>query len=254
MSLSALPTFLLVPPANLMLTACVGAWYHRHRAGRIVLGASLALLVALSIPVVSHGLLLSLEVGLPLTPPADDKPGAIVVLSADAEERWDTGERDYDVGYLTLVRERAGAALARKTGLPILLTGGHEPVEIPALADLMATSMRDDFNVPAKWLESESRDTWQNAEFSAKILKENKIDSVYVVSHPWHLRRAFIAFRHFGLKMTAAPTLIDGPPRMKIGTFLPSAQALETSYFALHEWIGCAIYALRDRFSARPSV
>ena len=247
MSLSALPTFLLVPPANLLLTACAGAWYHDRRAGRIALAVSLAGLIVLAIPLVSHTLLLSLEEGLPTVAAADDPPGAIVVLSADEQEQWDTGTREYGVGHMTLERERAGAVLARRTGLPILMTGGSVPPDAPALGDMMAHSMRDDFGLPTKWIESRSLDTWQNAEYSAAILKENHIGSIYLVTHAWHMRRSLIAFRHFGLRVTAAPVLIDGPARLKMRTFMPSAQSLEIAYYALHEWIGCAVYAVRAR-------
>ena len=248
MSLSALPTFLLVPPANLLLTACAGAWYNDRRAGRIVLGASLAGLIVLAIPLVSHALLLSLEGGLPMVPAADDPPVAIVVLSADEEDRWDTGARDYGVGSMTLERERAGAVLARRTRLPLLLTGGSVPADTPALAEMMARSMHDDFGLNTKWIEGRSLDTWQNAEYSAAILKENHIDSIYLVTHAWHMRRSLIAFRHFGLRVTAAPVVMDGPSPFKLRTFMPSAQSLETAYYALHEWIGCAAYAVRSSF------
>jgi uncharacterized SAM-binding protein YcdF (DUF218 family) len=247
MSLAALPTFLLLPPANLLLPACLGAALHRRRAGRVMLGVGLAGLVLFSIPAVSIFLLISLEQGLNLTPPAADPPQAIVVLSGDEEERIEGGVLRFDVGDLTRARARAGAALARRTGLPLLLSGGHIHDYAPALADMMAQSLHDDFGLTAKWREVRSRDTWQNAAFSAAILRENQIGSVYVVTDAWHMRRALIAFRHTGLTATAAPVLIDPPVRLLAENFIPGTKPWETAYLALHEWVGCAWYAWRAR-------
>ena len=46
-------------------------------------------------------------------------------------------------GFLTLDRLRAGAALHRRTGLPILVTGGSLQPDRPAIATVMADSLRD---------------------------------------------------------------------------------------------------------------
>ena len=62
----------------------------------------------------------------------------------------------------------------------------------------MADSLRDDFQVPVSWVEDASDDTWENAAFSAEILKKRGIHSVYVVTQGWHMRRAMLAFRHAG--------------------------------------------------------
>jgi uncharacterized SAM-binding protein YcdF (DUF218 family) len=245
MSLSVLPTFLLLPPANLLLPACVGAALCRRRAGRVMLAAGLAGLVLFAVPAVSMSLLFALERGLPLAPPVGDPPRAIVVLSADEEERMVGGRREYDVGDMTLVRERAGAALARQTGLPLLLSGGHIHDYAPALADMMARSLHDDFGITAKWLETRSRDTWENAADSAEVLRANHIGSVYVVTHAWHMRRALIAFRHAGLTATAAPVLIDPPLRFVPDNFVPGTKPWEVAYLAMHEWVGCFWYALK---------
>jgi uncharacterized SAM-binding protein YcdF (DUF218 family) len=245
MSLAALPTFLLVPPANLLVPACAGAAFHRRRTGRVILAASLAGLVLFGMPVVSASLLTALEQNLPLVPPANDPPAAIVVLSGDEDEGLVDGRRAFDIGSLTLWRERAAAALARRTGLPVLLSGGHIHSYAPALADMMGRSMQDDFGITAKWLETRSRDTWQNAAFSAEILHAEHITSIYVVTDAWHMRRALIAFRPTGLHVTAAPVILHPPMRLSLDLFIPGTEAWEFGYLASHEWIGCAWYSLR---------
>ena len=103
---------------------------------------------------------------------------------------------------------RAGALLHRRTGLPILVTGGTLRTSEPPVAALMADSLVHDFQVPARWVERESRDTWENARLSAAILHEQGITSVYVVTQAWHMRRAIVAFADTGITVTAAPTLL----------------------------------------------
>ena len=120
-------TILVVPPPNLVLIALAGLvlmrWRWYRRAGTIIVAVSLVLLLVLSLPITGQSLLVSLEQGLPLTPPADAPPQAIVILSAEVEHTIGPGP-DVRVGPLTLQRLRAGAALYRRTHLPILVSGG----------------------------------------------------------------------------------------------------------------------------------
>ena len=94
-------------------------------------------------------------------------------------------------------------------------------------------------------VEDASEDTWQNAAFSADILKKQGIRSVYVVTQGWHMRRAMLAFRHTGLIATAVPASMEIPIDPIVWDFLPRASSWGWSYYALHEWIGCAWYAIR---------
>ena len=235
MSLSALPTALLVPPVNLLLPCAAGLLLLRQwpRTGRLLLGVGLAGLLVLSLPVVSNALLVSLEQDLPLAPSAGDPPGAIVILSAEIVRNGDV----FDPGPLTLERMRAGAALHRRTGLPILVTGGIVDEEADTLAAVMARSMADDFHAPVRWAESAARDTRENAMLSAAMLRADGITSAYVVTHAWHMKRSVQAFDGTGVAVTAAPVRMDrvrddGP------SLVPRARAWLDSYYALHEWIG----------------
>jgi len=245
MLLSALPTLLLVPPLNLVALACIGAALHRRLAGRVLLWLGLGGLILLALPLVAGTLLSGLESGFSLVPPDSDPPEAIVILSADeADIRPEAGE-SATVGHLTLERERAGAALARRTGLPILVTGGVIHPGAPSLAAMMSESLQQDFGLLPSWTETRSTTTWENAQDTAAILREAHIHSVYLVTHAWHMRRALIAFRAAGLQATAAPVAFDNPPSLAWQSLVPRVSAWGESYYALHEWIGCAWYAWR---------
>ena len=235
--LSAVAAIVLVPPVNLVALALVGVLLRR----RWLAGISLVLALLLALPLVAGTLLTGLETGWP--PPAGPPPQAIVILGGDL--RALAGTPADAPGALTLARLRAGAALARATHLPILVTGGIVDPDGPPVAVVMATSLARDFATPARWVEPASRDTWENARFSAKLLHAAGIDRVYVVTHAWHMRRALIAFAGTGLAVTPAPLAFDRTPRLVPGAFVPRVGAWRESYYALHEWIGYAWYALR---------
>ena len=218
-----------------------GAW---RRVGRRLTWAALIMLLLFGMPVVSYGLLLALETGLPTTPPADHPPQAIVVLGGEViRARGEPlGVRP---GLLTLDRLRTAAELHRRTGLPMLVTGGTTQPQTPPVAVVMEQSLKDDFQAPPRWVEPKSEDTWENARFSAEILRPQGITSIYVVTHSWHMRRAILSFEGTGLTVTAFPTSLDDPLGPDLYDFFPRASGWQTGYFAVHEWIGYAWYKLR---------
>jgi uncharacterized SAM-binding protein YcdF (DUF218 family) len=251
MSLGPIATLFLLPPVNLLPLALGGLvlsrW--RRRLGVTVTAAALVLTWLLSLGVVSTLMIRGLEAGI--GPPPTVYPEAIVILSAESKQ----GDRGglvvgFDAGPLTLERLRAGARLVRTTRLPVLTSGGGGGENgRPALAEIMAYVLKRDFAVSVQWMETKSDDTWENAAASAAILLPENIHAVYVVTDAWHMRRAVIAFRHAGLQAVPAPVRMQPPLEYEVGSFLPTPQSWLWSYLAIHEWIGCAVYALRARFT-----
>jgi uncharacterized SAM-binding protein YcdF (DUF218 family) len=236
----ALPptVFIVLIVAGLLLR---GTW---GRFGRRLTWVSLTALILFGMPVVSSNLLRALETGLPTTPLPGNPPQAIVVLSAEMI-RTHQEALGFRPGLLTLDRLRTAAALHRRTGLPILVSGGTGQLGPTSLAAVMAQSLKDDFQTQARWVEDKSTDTWENASDSAAILRAEGITSIYLVTHSWHMRRALVAFQHTGLTVTAAPTSLDDPLGPALDDFLPRPAGWQAGYYAAHEWIGYAWYKLR---------
>jgi uncharacterized SAM-binding protein YcdF (DUF218 family) len=233
----------LLPPAGLALLALLLlAW---RRRGRALAALALAPLVLMSMPIVSMPLLASLDAPEPpqAAPPAGgDAPQAIVILSADIERTAAPGGTD--LGPMTLERERAGAALARRTGLPVLVTGGLVGLP-PPVGVLMAQSMPADFGVAVRWIEDKSATTWENARFSVPMLHAAGVRRIYLVTHAWHMRRSLLAFQRAGMDAVPVSVRRDPWPLWSLRELTPRVSAWRDSYFALHEWVGLAYYAWR---------
>jgi len=241
--LKSVLSFLVLPPVNLVLAIVVGVILLRRtpHVARWLIGVATVLLLVLGMPAVASALLYPLELGLPTTPPPGKPPGAIVILGGDVSR---VAHGEITIGPLSLQRVLVGAELYRKTQLPILITGGVLGREPPAVADVMRDTMVQDFKTPVRWVEDRSSDTWQNARDSAAILRANGIDSIYLVTQPWHERRAMIAFVAAGFTVTAAPGPLNRRPRPKPGDFVPEVSAWVTTFYAVHEWIGCLWYSM----------
>lgn len=246
---------LVEPPANLLLAIALGLALRAasrraglRRLGGAVAGLGFALLVLLALPASAQLLLRALERDLPLSAPQGARPGAIVILSAEDLRAVPGGIfAAPDIGAMTLQRLRAGAALHRRTGLPVLVTGGVMRPGTPPIAAAMARVLAQEFGIQARWVEDRSATTWENAAFSAPMLKADGIEAAYLVTHGWHMRRSLMAFAEAGLAATAAPTHLTGPERPDLASFLPNAHAWADSRLALHEWIGLAWYAMKAR-------
>lgn len=244
MSLSPFWTAVILPPANLLLLGLSGAAVTARspRWGRRIAVAALCGLMVLALPFTADRLAASLARDqLPAGGLAP--PGAVVILAAEVR-RVASGPNASDVGPLTLERLRRGAALARTTGLPILVTGGVERAGEASTGSLMAASLHDDFGVDARWVEGQSQDTLENATYSAAILRAHGIARVYLVTHAWHMRRSELAFRKAGIGTVAVPVHVERAPTVRLADFVPRPEAWVTSLYSLHEWLGYVVYAV----------
>lgn len=209
---------------------------------------ALLLLALLSTPLVSNLLLSRLELWAPVQPTdaAVRNAQAIVILAAEQRPRPEFGGPG--PGPLSLERLRYGAYLAKRTGLPVLVSGGDPGGEGVSLADTLASALDVSFGVRTTWRERTSLNTVGNAKGSAAILKARGIDRVLLVTHSWHMPRARLAFERAGLQATPAPTAAAGNPLLRIHSpsdwvraLTPQATGLQASYYFLHEVIGLAV-------------
>ena len=238
---------LLMPPAGLLWVVVLGfiVLKPRRRLGKALLAIGFAGLFLLSLPVVGGGLIAGLEAAEPAAGAGGNapEPGAIIVLGADGERTPDP-EVGAEPGPLSMQRLAGAAQKARKTGLPVLITGGSVGQDQPPVAELMATAFKDVFGLPVRWQETLSLNTCENAKFSADILRRDGIASAYVVTHAWHMPRALLSFARAGYRVIAAPLNAEVNESNGIYDYLPHTTAWLRSFYAIHEWVGLLAYRL----------
>ncbi len=130
----------------------------------------------------------------------------------------------------------------------IVLSGGSRPGARPE-AQLMREIL-EVMGVPADVIVTEeaSRDTYENAVFSRTVLSRRGIDRILLVTSAYHMRRAEAVFKAQGFEVVPSPTdyqRLVAPPL--IPRWLPTADDLDRSTRAIHEYVGYSGYSLRDR-------
>jgi len=232
---------LLLPPFGIVLLALLGLWLTRRcrRSGQFVVVLALILLTVLSLPLVADALMHTLEIYPPISTQNLAKAQAIVILGGDDYPQAPEYGSD-TVGRGTLERLRYGAVLQRRSGLPILVTGGAPYGATPG-AETMKAVIEEDFKGSVKWVEGASKDTAENAVYSSRMLSAAGITRIALVSHGWHLPRAVALFGRQGLEVLPAPTGFATSPPLVWEKFLPSAGAFEESFLSLHEWLGLLV-------------
>lgn len=161
---------------------------------------------------------------------------AVVVLGAGR-----TGRRG---GYwlTTAGWQRAGAGIAEAQvhQLPILFTGG--PPDGKSEAALMAQAVHNYWPQAQVWLEEESSNTWENAEYSAKLLREKGVRRIRLVTDRAQLPRALYCFRAQGIYcVPVAASQLPEPG------WMPSTTALVMLLEAYYEWLALGWYWLKYR-------
>jgi uncharacterized SAM-binding protein YcdF (DUF218 family) len=242
---------LLFPPMNVFLLLVAGVLVRRWRP-RLGLGlliAGIALLWVCSTPFVAERSLRALEVAPPLSPLTGTGAGAIVILGGGSY----IGAPEYGIDTVsrtTLERLRYGARLHRQTSLPVLVTGGATSGARSSEAEQMRDVLEQDFATPVRWAEPLGMNTLENGVNTEKLLREEGVTRILLVTHAAHMRRARLAFELAGLQVVPAPmgftTRAQGN-LLELG--LPSAQGIWMTRSAWHEAIGWAWYRLRFAFS-----
>jgi uncharacterized SAM-binding protein YcdF (DUF218 family) len=232
---------LILPPNGPLILAFAGLLLlgRSPKLGRALAWLGFTTLLVLSMPIVSAILLKALDDGKPLD--FDQARTAQAIVIPGGGIRNDALEYGGDtVGQLSLERVRYGAWVARRTGLPVLVTGGTV-YGGTAEAQVMRQTLVDEFGVAVKWTETKSRTTHENALRSAEILRANAVRRIILVSHGFDMRRARAEFEAAGLQVVPAPTMFsdltfDGP-----GDLVPSSRSLLRSYYALYELLAIGV-------------
>lgn len=244
---------LLMPPGVFLLLILLAwlCWSWRPRLAARGLAIGLGGLWLMSLPVVVEYAARALEREPALAevhwPQLAQRADVIVVLGSGREEADPAWGSDQPTA-TALERMRYAARLHRASGLPLLLSGGLHYGRPPSEAGLMAESLQRDFGVPVRWLEERSRTTWENALYSAELLREQGVRRVVLVTQASHMPRARWCFERAGLEVVVAPLgFVSVPNARPLGGWLPEGKALWQNTRLLNEALGQLAYPLLYR-------
>lgn len=242
-ALKKIISVLVLPPTILVIAGVCGLLLLRRspRFARAILWAVFTCFLLLSLPVVERYLMRNL-----ITPPLTEQQAktaqAIMILGGGLKR--DTPEYGDTLARYSLERVRYGAVLARRYHLPILVTGG-QVYGGTSESEVMAKVLRQEFGVEVRWIESRSRDTADNAAFSAEIFKREKIDTVLLVTNDFHMKRGLYECDAHALHCIGAPVTSYTASTDSWIEELPNSGALFDSGIVLHELLGLLAQRLR---------
>jgi len=245
--LSPIPLLLILTLAGVILSAGRRAWLGRGLAA----GATLALL-ALALTPIPLMLIAPLEdrfAGPPVDAPA---PYGIIILGGalkgpESEARgqavFDGGERIPQAAILA--RRYPEARIVFSGGNGSLFGDDDDDPEAHEAEKLLVALGVDPARVT---LENHSRNTDENARFTAALVHPQPGQRWLLVTSAFHMPRAMGLFEKAGFDVVAYPvgfqTLGPGQPFL---WSLNAAENLRTFAIAAKEWIGLAVYRATGR-------
>jgi uncharacterized SAM-binding protein YcdF (DUF218 family) len=248
--------YLVVPSNVMMALGLIGLLLLFTRFSRLaswLIVTSLVLIALVGYSPLGRILLLPLEDRFPLWDASRGAPDGIVVLGGSISPEISEAR---DVVALNNSAERLTAAAGLAQRYPnarIIFTGGtgsldpKAPLEAPlAVREFVALGVAHD-RITA---EEQSRNTIENAVFSRLLADPKPGERWLLVTSASHMPRAIAAFRAAGFAVEAYP--VDWRTRGRSDEAEPFgslAGGLAMTDYAVHEWVGLAVYWLTGKTS-----
>jgi uncharacterized SAM-binding protein YcdF (DUF218 family) len=249
--------FQLVKPGDLflvlLLIAALLAWARRERLRR----SSRLLLTALALAGIAIGALplgnyalLPLESRFPLPRSLPARLDGIIVLGAPVDPRI-TAERDQVTLSGSATRLSEALRLARlHPEARILYTGGSGSLRYPEMreADAARRFFLEQGLDPARLvLERESRNTYENALFSARLVQPQPGQRWLLITSAMHMPRAIGVFRALGWPVIPYPTDYRTIPSGGTDYYFDFTEGIVALEDAAKEWLGLVAYRILGR-------
>ena len=148
-----------------------------------------------------------------------------------------------------LERLRYGIELSRKTGIPVMVTGGKgwgAEAGSENEAEISRRVAREVFQFEIKWTESKSKDTHENALISKQLLTKQGINKIALVTHSWHMPRSLNAFQKVGFEVNPAPMGFVVDKKVDLLSLLPNGAKLNGTAATFRELVAYAVQGQKD--------
>ena len=239
-------TAIVFSPTLLLLGIAIGVWLSskKPKLGKSVAIFSTALLWIFSTPAFNVWLLHNSLTQYKPTNAQELKAQsvqAIVVLGGGVETGQPDGIQQLQASALD--RLRHGIELSRKTGIPVMVTGGKgwgAKAGSENEAEISRRVAREVFQFEIKWTESESRDTQENASHSKQLLTKQGISKIALITHSGHMPRSLKAFQKVGFEVIPAPMGFVADKKVGLLSLLPNGGALNSTTATFKELVAQA--------------
>lgn len=220
----------------------------KEKAARVLFAAAFSVLFVSSLPIVAHRLARGLESDYPVLSSIDaPKADAIVVLGGTVSNRIPPRKEVQEISGSRLVPAawlfKAGKAqkIIVSSGTDYSQADGSRRAESQDMADFLVA-----LGVPSKSIiqESRSRNTYENAKYTAELVKDSAMKSILLVTSAFHMPRSVAMFKKFGVT-NVVPFPSDHRitnTGVRAGDFLPEIGALAITTASIKEYVGRLVY------------
>ena len=239
---------ILTPGTTLLVTLVAGSallWSKHWRVGRALLTATAAVYSALALTPVEPWLTAALENRFPAEPALPPRVDGIIVLGGAIDQFASLahGPTSFTTAVGRLIE--TARLSKRHPEARLLITGGSadplrpETPEAPLAANVIA-----ELGIAREriMIESRSRNTHENAEFSLRLADPQPGQVWVLVTSARHMPRAMGVFRRLGWPVVAWPVDFTGDSGSGWASGDVPVDRLRRLDQSLHEWIGLLYY------------
>jgi uncharacterized SAM-binding protein YcdF (DUF218 family) len=241
-----LPALVFPFPLFFLALLVIVVFYHRRWARRVLL-AVVVCCYGLSIPYTANRLMHWLEgphvASAALRPPYD----VVLVLSGMVDLAVSrrgplefTGAVDRILAGIAFVKQGIGKQL--------LISGGSGKLfaqDIKEATLLQTFALQLGLTAEQVLVETASRNTHENAAYSATMLRTHRLQRVLLITSATHMRRAVAAFHKQGIFPDTYPVDFRASAEVTPLSFMPSAGSLARTTDVIHELVGLIMYRLQ---------
>ncbi len=153
----------------------------------------------------------------------------------------------YNSGYLkasSYKRLITGFLLHRRTGRPLILSGGASIGTIPEAKVMRDLLLEFGVNEQDIYADLRSRDTRENALQVKRICEKVGCNRPILVTSAFHMPRAVMVFEKAGLSVIPYPTDFKFEGRYNLYSLFPKYSVFYDSSIAIREYVGLLFYRL----------
>ena len=223
----------------LLVAATYGCSLLRWRwSGRVILFLALVLLFGIGCGPIPAYLLSNLQSGYADVAAVREAPRTAIILLGNGTERVPPASVEVAplaYGRVMKTLELYQACKLKGGSCTIVVTGGDPQHHGASEAAVYSARLRllgiDSADI---LVEGRSLNTWQNAQYTAELLKAHPAGQLFLVTSGIHLRRSLLYFGHFGLH--GQPVRADYVSAMPSVT--PQSYNFLVTDLAIHEYVG----------------